>query len=154
MTTIQLNTDILAPIEVVFDAARNIDFHMESAKNTHEKAIAGRTSGVIDLYEKVTWRGKHFGIYLTHQSKITSLRYPTYFIDEMVKGYFKNFKHQHIFKETKTGTKMIDLLEYSTPYGILGKLFDQWVLKKHMTKFLLKRNAFLKIKIEKHCEVV
>ncbi|MHA7059654.1 SRPBCC family protein [Aquimarina sp. M1] len=149
MTTIQLTTLIDAPIEKVFDAARNIDLHMDSALHTKEKAIKGTTSGLIGLYETVTWRGKHFGVYLTHKSKITSLRYPTYFIDEMVQGYFKSFKHQHIFKETFAGTEMIDVLEYSTPLEFLGKIFDRVVLKKHLTKFLTTRNRFIKIKTEK-----
>jgi len=149
MTTIQLSTVIQAPLENVFDAARNIDLHMNSAKKTKEKAIAGRTSGLIDLYETVTWKGKHFGMYLTHQSKITSLKYPTYFIDEMISGHFKKFKHQHVFKETSTGTEMIDILEYNTPYGFLGNIFDRLILKKHLTTFLTSRNQFIKIETEK-----
>ncbi len=149
MTTIQLCTIIQAPLESVFDAARNIDLHMNSAKKTKEKAIAGRTSGLIDLYETVTWKGKHFGLYLTHQSKITSLRYPTYFIDEMVQGHFKSFKHQHIFKETISGTEMIDFLEYRTPYGFFGRFFDKLFLKRHLTKFLSTRNQFIKTEVER-----
>ncbi|WP_299442533.1 SRPBCC family protein [uncultured Aquimarina sp.] len=149
MTTIQLSTVIQAPLENVFDAARNIDLHINSAKNTKEKAIAGRTSGLIALYETVTWRGRHFGMYLTHQSKITSLRYPTFFIDEMISGHFKRFKHQHVFKKTSTGTEMIDVLEYITPYGFFGRVFDRLILKKHLTEFLTTRNQFIKMKIEK-----
>ncbi len=149
MTTINLQTLIQAPIEVVFNAARNIDLHMDSAIHTKEKAIAGKTSGVIELYETVTWRGKHFGLYLKHQSKITSLRYPTYFIDEMIQGHFKSFKHQHIFKKTETRTEMIDILEYKVPYGALGEIFDRLFLKKHLIRFLSGRNQFIKTEIEK-----
>ncbi|WP_378177974.1 SRPBCC family protein [Aquimarina sp. SS2-1] len=148
MTKIQLITNIEAPLEIVFNAARSIDLHMDSATHTKEKAIAGKTSGLIDLYETVTWRGKHFGLYLTHQSKITSLRFPTYFIDKMVRGHFSSFKHQHVFQETSTGTEMIDLLEYKTPYGFLGRLFDRLFLKNHLTQFLSTRNQFIKMKTE------
>ncbi|WP_108802926.1 SRPBCC family protein [Aquimarina sp. Aq107] len=148
MTTIRLYTKIEAPIKVVFDAARNIDIHMGSASKTKEVAIAGKTSGLIDLYDTVTWRGKHFGLYLKHQSKITSLRHSTYFIDEMISGHFKTFKHQHIFKELSKGTEMIDVLEYTTPYSIFGEIFDQIVLRKHLIKFLKTRNQFIKLKTE------
>jgi len=144
MTTIRLSTIINASIENVFDAARSIDLHMNSAKKTNEKAIAGRISGLIELDETVTWKGKHFGIYLTHQSRITALEHPTYFVDEMIKGHFRTFRHQHVFKKITKGTEMIDILTYETPYGYLGKIFDQLVLKKHMTKFLLSRNTFIK----------
>ncbi|WP_299258033.1 SRPBCC family protein [uncultured Aquimarina sp.] len=148
MTKIELCTLIDAPLATVFDAARNIDLHMSSAKRTKEIAIAGKTSGLINLYETVTWKGKHFGLYLKHQSKITSLKYPTFFIDEMIHGHFKSFKHQHIFKETITGTKMIDLLEYETPYGFLGRFFDRFFLKNHLTKFLSTRNQHIKTETE------
>ncbi|MDH7444831.1 SRPBCC family protein [Aquimarina sp. 2201CG14-23] len=144
MTKILLNTSINAPINMVFDAARNIDLHMNSAEKTKEKAIAGTVSGVIKLYETVTWKGKHFGMYLKHQSKITSIRYPTFFVDKMIQGHFVRFKHQHIFRKTSTGTEMIDVLEYQTPYSIFGKIFDRLVLKRYLVKFLLTRNRFLK----------
>lgn len=148
MTRIQLSTFINAPITNVFDTARNIDIHMASAKNTKEKAIAGTTHGPIGLDETVTWRGRHFGIYLKHQSKITAYTHPSYFVDEMIKGHFKSFKHQHIFKETTSGTEMIDILEYETPFGVFGKLFDFMILKKHLTDFLGDRNSFIKSSVE------
>ncbi|EZH72597.1 cell division protein [Aquimarina atlantica] len=148
MTTIRLTTQIKSPVEEVFDLVRSIDFHMISVDNTKEKAIAGKTSGLIQLGETVTWRGQHFGIYLIHKSIITEYESPNNFTDEMVKGCFKSFKHQHIFYTTAFGTEMIDILEYKTPYGILGKLFDNLALKKHLTQFLNARNQSLKLYLE------
>ncbi len=148
MTTIKLKTYINAPVEDVFNLSRNIDFHILSAKHTNEKAIAGKTFGLIGLNETVTWRGKHFGKYLTHQSKITSFDFPTYFTDEMIKGNFKSFKHQHFFCTSSKTTKMVDILYYKTPYGILGKIFDKLILKKYLTDFLMKRNQSIKSHLE------
>lgn len=144
MTTIRLITKIKAPIQTVFDLARDIDVHQDAACATQEKAIAGRTSGVISLGETVTWRGKHFGMYLQHKSKITEMEYPAYFVDEMEQGHFKSFRHEHSFVSNKETTVMIDHLEYETPLGILGKGFDKWLLEKHLTRFLLHRNTTLK----------
>jgi hypothetical protein len=62
MPKIELTTHINAPIGRVFDLSRSIDLHMESTKKTGEKAIAGKTSGLIELGETVIWRAKHFGI--------------------------------------------------------------------------------------------
>lgn len=148
MMTIQLKTIIHASIEDVFNLARDIDFHTESAKETKEKAIAGRTSGWIALNETVTWKGKHFGVYPTHQSKITSFKFPESFTDEMVKGNFKSFKHQHIFKTTSSGTEMTDVLRFQSPFGILGKIFDHLVLKQYLTQFLTSRNLHIKKYLE------
>lgn len=148
MTTIRLTTQIKNPVKEVFDLARSIDFHMVSANKSKEKAIAGKTSGLIELGETVTWRGQHFGIYLIHKSIITEYESPNNFTDEMVKGCFKFFKHQHIFYKTAFGTEMIDILEYETPYSILGKLFDNLALKKHLTQFLSARNQSIKLYLE------
>lgn len=144
MTTINLITKINAPKQIVFDLARNIDVHQNSASKTNEKAIAGITSGLINLNETVTWKGKHFGFYLTHTSKITEMELHNYFADEMIHGNFKSFKHEHSFIEKNGKTVMIDNLIYETPFGIFGKFFDWLFLKKHMTNFLKTRNTVLK----------
>lgn len=144
MTTIHLSTKIKAPLETVFNNSRNITFHTESASKTKEKVIAGLTSGLIELNETVTWQGKHFGLKLQHQSKITQMQFPNNFTDEMVKGCFKSFKHEHTFTFKNGITIMEEKLIYATPYGIFGKIFDKIVLKKHLTNFLLGRNKSLK----------
>ncbi len=145
MTTIHLITKIKAPIETVFNNSRNITIHIETASKTNEKAIAGVTSGLIELDETVTWEGIHFGLKLQHQSKITQMQFPNHFTDEMLKGYFKTFKHEHTFTHENGTTIMEDKLMYETPFGIFGKIFDKIVLEKYLTNFLLERNRSLKI---------
>ncbi len=144
MTTIHLTTKIKAPIQIVFDISRNIDIHQQAASKSFEVAIAGVTSGLINYNETVTWRGKHFGFYLTHKSRITAMTFYHYFVDEMEEGKFKTFKHQHFFEEINELTTMTDVLQYETPFGVFGKLFDILFLKKHLTQFLLERNKILK----------
>ncbi|MBP4139325.1 SRPBCC family protein [Flavobacterium geliluteum] len=144
MTTINLITKIKASKQIVFDVSRNIDVHQQSASKSNEVAIAGVTTGLINLNETVTWRGKHFGFYLTHKSIISAMNYYDYFVDEMVEGKFKSFKHEHFFKEENGVTIMNDLLQYETPFGSIGKLFDTLFLKKHLIGFLLERNKMLK----------
>jgi ligand-binding SRPBCC domain-containing protein len=149
MTTIRLITKINAPIQTVFDLARNIDIHQQSTAQSNEKAIEGKTSGLIELGETVTFRGKHFGLYLKHQSEITEMETPNYFVDEMIKGHFKSFRHEHTFVTQNGHTVMIDFMQYKTPFGIVGKLFNKLLLKKHLENFLLKRNEMLKKLAEK-----
>lgn len=148
MATIKLTTHIKAPIQLVFDLSRDISEHEASTNHTREKAIAGRTSGKIELGETVTWRAKHFGFYLQHTSLISTFESPTYFVDEMVKGVFKSFHHQHIFKENENGTEMIDVLKYEVPYSIFGTFFNYCILESYLKKFLLERNQYLKQRAE------
>jgi len=150
MTQIKITTAIEAQIEIVFNNSRNIDIHQYSASKTNEKAIAGRTSGLIEIGETVTWKGNHFGIYIQHESIISEMEFPTYFVDEQLKGHFKNFKHQHIFRQKENQTIMTDILEYETPFGFIGKLFDKLILENHLTNFILHRNSILKKISENH----
>jgi ligand-binding SRPBCC domain-containing protein len=149
MTTIKIITNYFAPIETIFNTNRNIDIHQQSASKTKEIAIAGITSGLINKKETVTWKGKHFGVYLTHQSLISEMIFPTYFVDEQLKGKFKSFKHQHFFEQKENYVEVTDILEYETPFGIFGQLFDKLLLKKHLTNFIIHRNTVLKNLAEK-----
>ena len=144
MSTIHLTTIIKSDIHKVFDLSRDIDLHQKSTSKTNEKAIAGRTSGMIELNETVTWRAKHLGFYQIHTSKITAMEKPNHFTDVMLKGRFKSFKHQHIFREDGKNTIMTDILEFESPFGIIGQLFNYFFLKNYMKKFLLKRNEMIK----------
>ncbi|WP_158729247.1 MULTISPECIES: SRPBCC family protein [unclassified Flavobacterium] len=150
MTTIQLTTKINAPIEIIFDLSRNIDVHQQSTAKSNETAIDGITSGLINLNETVTWRGKHFGVYLKHKSLISAMEIPTYFVDEMLEGKFKSFKHQHTFIQKNGFVIMEDKIQYETPYGIFGKLFDLLLLKNHLSTFIAERNSFIKKLAENH----
>lgn len=150
MTTIHLSTKIKAPIKIIFDLSRNIDVHKLSTAKSNESAIDGITSGLINKGETVTWRGKHFGFYLTHKSIISAMEIPSYFVDEMVEGEFKSFKHEHSFIDGNGFVMMIDKIQYQTPYGIFGKLFDVLILKKHLTNFITERNKVLKELAENH----
>lgn len=149
MELITLQTFIDADIKTCFDLARNIDFHQESLQNSNEKAISGKTSGLIGLGESVTWEANHFGLTQRLTSKITEFNSPNYFVDEMVSGAFKSFKHEHIFQQKGTQTLMIDKFYFQSPYGIIGKLSNRLFLKKYMTNLLKKRNLLLKTEAEK-----
>lgn len=149
MTTIRLVTEIKADKKNVFDLSRNIDVHQMSMTTSKEKAIAGKTSGLINYNETVTWEANHFGFLLNHQSKITEMSLYDSFTDEMLKGCFKSFKHEHIFSEENGVTQMIDSLQYETPYGIFGAIFNRLVLKSYMINLLRERNAHIKSSAEK-----
>ena len=144
MPRIYLETFIAAPRETVFNLSRNIDLHIISTQHTKEEAIAGVTSGLIGPGEEVTWRAKHFGIYQKLTSKITAFEFPDFFVDEMVRGAFKKFRHLHHFIAKDEGTLMIDTFDYTSPWSILGRCTDVLFLKKYMTQLLRKRNSVIK----------
>ena len=145
MPKIQLETSIeTTEIKLVFDLCRSIDLHILSAERSNEKAIAGKTSGLISLGETVTWRAKHLGIYQTLTSVVTDCDSPTFFADEMVKGAFKSFRHEHYFSQKEEFVIVKDIFEYKSPLGILGKVADFMFLKNYMKRFLVERNQVIK----------
>lgn len=144
MTVIELATHINAPLERCFDLSRSIELHLESTKQTGEKAIAGRTSGLMELAETVTWSARHFFIRQTLTSKITEFNYPYNFTDEMVAGPFKWMRHEHLFYPIGNQTLMKDLFMFESPFGIFGELANSLFLGRYMQYFLLKRNQTIK----------
>ncbi|WP_419180456.1 SRPBCC family protein [Bacillus salipaludis] len=140
---------IKAPIQVCFDLSRNIDIHMESTAYTNERAAKGRTSGLIELGETVTWEATHFGIRQQLTSIITEFDPPNSFVDEMVSGAFKRFRHEHTFELVDDGTLMTDKFDYTSPFGPLGRLADVMFLRSYMERLLLRRNEYIKSNAEK-----
>ena len=144
MPLIVLHTSINAPVERCFDLARSIDLHMLSTGKSQEKAIAGRTTGLIELNETVTWQARHFGITQHLSSRITEMKRPEYFVDEMVKGAFKSIFHQHFFEAQDKSALMTDKFQYEVPFGILGRLFNALILHRYMKRLLVERNKVIK----------
>ena len=131
---------------MVFDLSRSVDLHTLSATQTKEKAIAGRVTGLMEYGENVTWEARHFGFTQKLSSKITTFNRPYNFTDEMVKGAFKSFRHEHVFEyDNHNGiTTMTDIFNYKSPLGWLGKLADALFLERYMKNFLKQRNRVIK----------
>jgi len=142
--TITIATPIHAPIERCFDAARDLDLHVRSLVHTNERAVAGRTSGLIELGEEVTWRARHFGITQHFTSKITAFDRPRYFQDAMQRGAFKSFVHDHFFASENGVTTMTDVLAFSAPLGVLGIIAEKLVLRRYLERLLTSRAAVIR----------
>lgn len=144
MATIILETKIKAPIKRCFDLSRSIDLHKISTAHTKETAIAGRTEGLINLGETVTWEAIHFGIKQRLTTKITSFQSPVYFKDEQIKGIFKSMEHEHFFNEYDDYTLMKDVFTFKAPLGVLGKLAERIFVTRHLRNLLIQRNRIIK----------
>jgi ligand-binding SRPBCC domain-containing protein len=144
VATIHLTTLIHAPLEICFDLSRSIDLHIKSTKQSNERAIDGRTSGLIEEGEFVIWEATHFFIRQRLATRIVEMKRPSYFKDVMVKGGFKSMEHEHHFQLSNGATVMIDRFYYQVPLGIIGQVFDLFILKKYMTRLLVTRNEMIK----------
>jgi ligand-binding SRPBCC domain-containing protein len=139
MALVEVQTFISAPAERCFDLARSVDLHVDAAARTGERAVAGRTSGLLGLGDSVTWEARHFGLRHVLSVRMTEHDRPRWFRDEMVSGPFRWMRHDHWFDESALGTKMRDAFEFA-----MVPLLDPLVLAPHLRRFLIVRNDVLR----------
>ncbi len=144
MPRIELNTEICAPIDVVFDLARSIDFHLMSAQKHGKQLIAEKTRGLIGLNQTVTTKAKLCGFTQNLCFEITEFNKPTIFVDELKRGMFKSYRHAHLFLEEDDKTLMIDIFDFESPLGILGRTANRIFFRKYLENLLIGRNNHLK----------
>ncbi len=144
MATIELVTLILAPKERCFDLSRSVELHVASTKHTGERAVAGVTSGLLQLGEEVTWSARHFGVRQKLTSRITAFERPVHFRDSMVAGAFRRFDHDHFFTARGDATEMRDVFDFESPLGPLGRIADALVLTRYLRGLLERRNEMIK----------
>lgn len=144
MPTIILETQINAPAEVCFDLMRDVRLHTQTTAHTNEVAVGGVTSGMIGLGQTVTFEGTHFGMRQRLTVEVTAFERPHLFVDEMIEGNFRSFKHIHEFTENDGVTLMRDAVIWTSPFGILGRAVDKLFLEPHLANLISTRNAKLK----------
>jgi ligand-binding SRPBCC domain-containing protein len=140
---IVLRTRVVAPPSRCFDLARDVNLHERSTAASRERAVAGVTSGLLGPGDEVTWEATHFGVRQRLTSRITAFDPPHRFVDEMVRGAFARFRHEHQFVAVEGGTEIVDTFDYTSPLGPLGRLADRLFLVRYMTRLLRERNAYL-----------
>ena len=144
MSRIVVSLRVAAPRERVFDLARSVDAHVASATSTSERVVGGRSSGLLELGDEVTWQARHFGVVQRLTSRITAFDRPRSFRDSMVRGAFARFHHDHFFDADGDGVVMRDAFDFRAPLGPLGHLADVLFLRAHMQRFLEARAEILR----------
>ena len=147
MVTLEELTVIRAPIERCFDLARSVEAHLAGNIHFGEAAVAmaGVTSGLLGLGQRVTWRARHFGVRQRLTTEIAALDRPAYFRDTMIRGAFRSMNHDHYFRPLSPDvTEMRDVFRFRAPLGILGSLVEFAVLRGYMQALLRERTAVLR----------
>ena len=96
------------------------------------------------LSEEVTWEARHFGVTWRMTSRIVEFDPPRRFVDEMVRGPFTAFRHEHLFEAHGSGTRMTDVITFRTPFRLLVERPIGAYLRRLMTT----RNATIRRKAE------
>ena len=144
MPTIVLETRIRAPIGICFDLARDVDTHVATSASTGERAVGGKTTGLLDLGDEVTFEAVHLGVRQRLTSRIVEFDRPRRFVDEMVRGAFASFRHVHEFTDEGGSILVRETATWRSPLGILGAIADALVVERHLRTFLETKLSGLK----------
>lgn len=144
MPKVNLTTFIAAPVERVFDLARHMGLLKQTMAFYKQEILTGSSYGLIGADETITWKGKHL-----FKQRILKLRYSGIkkyesFIEEQVVGDLKSFRHEHHFKPCENGTIMIDVVEFTSPYGFAGHILNQFYLTQYIHDIIQKRITAVK----------
>ena len=149
MPEIILSTLIRAAPADCFDWARDAQLHIESARTTGELIVAGRAEGLWELGDEITFEGIHLGVRQQFSARVVASERPHSFRDEMTRGAFAALSHTHIFQALPGNrTRMIDVLEWRAPLGVLGAIFSDRLVEAHLWRFLRARAWHLKARAE------
>ncbi len=102
-------------------------------KSTHKKIVQGSEVWLTGIL--VTRSNWH--------SRITSLA-PYKYVDEMIAGRFRVWKHLHGFRKIGDRTEVIDEVDFQLHYGLLGRMFEGYVYSRLEKIFAHRKQATVK----------
>ncbi len=144
MHRIDLTTVLPGGRAAAFDASLDVGVHAASMRRSGERAVGGVTTGRLRPGESVTWEARHFGIRWRMTSHISEYERPYRFVDEQVRGPFRTWRHEHLFvAPDPSATMMRDVIEFTAPAGLVGRLVAAAVLRPYLRRLILRRNAYL-----------
>jgi ligand-binding SRPBCC domain-containing protein len=143
LTTIERSCTIDAPIAEVFA------FHLDT-RNAARIASPGQrvlsVEGTFPLREgsEVRLRVRQLPSpwAQTWLVRVVELEEPTLLVDELVRGPFPSFRHEHRFTELPGGrTRLTDHITYRLPAGALGRVANALIVRRILLASFRSRQA-------------
>ena len=144
MPHIVLKTLVSCAPEVLFDLARDMDVHTRSVPQSRETAKTSTGKPLMELGDQVTLTARQFGRRWSICAEIVEYDRPRLFVDALLEGPMAAMRHEHEFQAEGDKTRMIDRVDFHSPFGFLGALADRFFIAPRLTSFLTQRAAYLK----------
>lgn len=141
MFRVKESMHVRAPIDRCFLLSTSIPLVEKILEMT---PVSGRTEGLVEMNDRVLWRGWKFGLPVRHETLITAYDRPFFFQDTMAQGQFASFHHDHRLEEIHGQTLFVDVVKFSLPWGAAGRIVGSKIVAPHVLQLLRRRYAVLK----------
>jgi ligand-binding SRPBCC domain-containing protein len=74
------------------------------------------------------------GIFVRWVSEHTAYDPPRFFEDRQVRGPFRSWCHRHIIEPHPEGALLIDDIEYTLPFGFVGRIFGGVFIERRLRR--------------------
>jgi ligand-binding SRPBCC domain-containing protein len=95
--------------------------------------INSTSTDVVGEGTRIHYQLRLHGIRLRWESRITEYAENSHFADEQVRGPYAQWYHRHSFRQAAGGVEMTDVVDYSLPFGPLGRLVH-WLVVRHQLR--------------------
>jgi ligand-binding SRPBCC domain-containing protein len=99
------------------------------------RPIPMRLGTLIDY--RLRWRG----LPLSWRTQISTWEPPYRFVDQQVRGPYRQWVHQHTFEEHDGGTLMHDSIAYAVPGWLLEPLLSRLIVARDVERIFAYRRA-------------
>ena len=131
--TLERETFVPQPIEPVFgffSQAENLESITPpwlSFRILNPQAIKMRQGATIAYKLRVR------GVPVHWLTEIERWNPPFEFLDAQVKGPYKLWRHTHRFFQVEGGTRIVDIVSYTLPFGVLGRIVHKLLVARDLS---------------------
>jgi ligand-binding SRPBCC domain-containing protein len=137
------NPSNLAPLMPPWQKARIETMKLVPPFPASPGVVAGAGSRMIISFRPIPF----LPVRLKWEAFIVEFHWNAFFCDEQRKGPFHYFRHCHYLKEaireSTIGTVVMDAVDYELPFGLLGDLANQLVVKRQIRALFAHRQRTL-----------
>lgn len=92
------------------------------------------STGAIEEGTEIRYRLNLHGISMNWRTKIRKWDPPYCFIDFQESGPYKLWHHTHRFEAHGERTRMVDVVRYTLPFGVLGRVVHAFKVRNDVRK--------------------
>lgn len=119
----------LAEVFTFFDDPRNLETITPPWLGFR---VLDATDRPVRLGTRIRYRLRLHGLPLRWESRIAEYRARAVFADEMLVGPYRRWYHRHLFFEVPGGVEIIDVVDYTLPFGPLGRAAHALLVRRQL----------------------